>query len=274
MTPGACSVHTHSVLCDGKNTLPEMAAAAFAAGVRYFGVSGHSHTPIPWDEGNTLPSDPAEYRAQALRLRAEYEGRMEVLLGIEQDSCSLQPVPSWADYWIGSVHNLRVGGAYACVDWDAEKLETGCRELFGGDYLAMAEGYYADVAAMAARRPTILGHVDLICKLNAGNRFFDEEDPRYQDSAREALHAADPRETLLEINTGGVSRGYRADPYPAFFLLREWRAMGGEIILTSDSHSTDTIVFGYDRAAELARAAGFTRAAVLTCSGRAAVSLG
>ena len=59
MTPGACSVHTHSVLCDGKNTLPEMAAAAFAAGVRYFGVSGHSHTPIPWDVGNTLPSDPA-----------------------------------------------------------------------------------------------------------------------------------------------------------------------------------------------------------------------
>ena len=32
---------------------------------------------------------------------------MEVLLGIEQDSCSPQPVPDWADYWIGSVHNLR-----------------------------------------------------------------------------------------------------------------------------------------------------------------------
>ena len=39
MTPACCSVHTHSVLCDGKSTLAEMAEAAFAAGVRYFGVS-------------------------------------------------------------------------------------------------------------------------------------------------------------------------------------------------------------------------------------------
>ena len=42
-----CSVHTHSTMCDGKNTLAEMAAAAFAAGAASFGASGHSHTPIP-----------------------------------------------------------------------------------------------------------------------------------------------------------------------------------------------------------------------------------
>lgn len=44
LTPECCSVHTHSVLCDGKGTLAEMAAAAYAAGVRFFGASGHSHT--------------------------------------------------------------------------------------------------------------------------------------------------------------------------------------------------------------------------------------
>lgn len=63
-----------------------MAAAAYAAGVRFFGASGHSHTEIPHDAGNVLPTDPAEYRKQVLRLRTEYAGRMEVLLGIEQDS--------------------------------------------------------------------------------------------------------------------------------------------------------------------------------------------
>ena len=35
-----CSVHTHSTMCDGKNTLAEMAAAAFAAGAASFGASG------------------------------------------------------------------------------------------------------------------------------------------------------------------------------------------------------------------------------------------
>ena len=78
-----CSVHTHSILCDGKNTIAEMAQAAFAAGAVSFGASGHSHTQISWDEGCVLPADPAEYRAEVLRLREEYRGRMDVLLGIE-----------------------------------------------------------------------------------------------------------------------------------------------------------------------------------------------
>ena len=72
MTPACCSVHTHSVLCDGKSTLAEMAEAAFAAGVRYFGVSSHSPTPIPYDAGNVLPEDLTAYRQAVLSLRETY----------------------------------------------------------------------------------------------------------------------------------------------------------------------------------------------------------
>ena len=49
--------------------------------------------------------------------------------------------------------------------------------------------------------------------------------------------------------------------------------MGGRVILTSDAHSADAIVFGYDQAAELARAAGFSHSAVLTAAGTAHCSL-
>ena len=208
LTPECCSVHTHSVLCDGKGTLAEMAAAAYAAGVRFFGASGHSHTEIPHDAGNVLPTDPAEYREQVLRLREEYAGQMEVLLGIEQDSRSAQPVPDWADYWIGSVHNLYdpKTGKYHGIDWDRERL-IACRDqMFGGDMLALTEGYYRDVAAMADRRPAILGHIDLVTKLNRGNALFDEDDPRCRTAALEALHHTDPDATLLEVNTGAISR--------------------------------------------------------------------
>ena len=269
LTPECGSVHTHSVLCDGKGTLAEMAAAAYQAGVRYFGASGHSHTEIPHDAGNVLPADPAEYRAQVLALRAEYAGRMEILLGIEQDSQSPQPVPDWADYWIGSVHNLYDPrtGRYHGLDWDRERL-TACRDgMFGGDMLALAEGYYRDVAAMAERRPAILGHIDLVTKLNRGNAFFDEDAPRYRAAALEALRHADPDRTLLEINTGAVSRGYRDTPYPALFLLEAWRSMGGQVILTADAHGPETIVSGYRQAAELAKAAGYRESMLLTGRG-------
>ena len=266
LTPTACSVHTHATFCDGKSTLAEMAAAAYDAGVRYYGVSCHSHTPIPQDEGAVLPGDMTAYRRAVLELRAEYAGRMEVLLGLEWDSQS-DVTPEGFDYWIGSVHYQAGNGRFYAADWGEEHF-TACRdELFGGDALAVAEGYFREVCRVAEKKPTILGHLDLITKLNGGSRFFDEDSPRYKAAALEALHAADPAATLLEINTGGVSRGYRTAPYPALFLLREWRRMGGRIILTSDAHSADTVVYGYGQSAALAKAAGFAKSVLLTLGG-------
>ena len=267
LTYRCCSVHTHSALCDGSDAPAAMAAAAYERGVRYFGLSCHSHTPIPADEAAVLPADTTEYRAAALALRAEYAGRMEVLLGIEWDSQS-DISPEGFDYWIGSVHYQRGdNGTFYAADWGEEHFAACRDELFGGDALGVAEGYFGEVRRVAAKKPTNLGHIDLITKLNAGNRFFDEDAPRYRAAALEALHAADAAATLLEINTGGVSRGYRTAPYPALFLLKEWRAMGGRVILTSDAHRAENVLFGYEQAAELARAAGFRESAVLTAAG-------
>ena len=79
-TPYVCSVHTHATLCDGKDTLEDMAAAAYAAGVKYYGVSCHSHTPIDLDEGFVLPADMMAYREAVLRIREQYQGKMGQLL--------------------------------------------------------------------------------------------------------------------------------------------------------------------------------------------------
>lgn len=263
-----CSVHTHSTLCDGKDTLVEMARAAFEAGAVSFGASGHSHTPMPWDAGCVLPTDMTAYREEVLRLQEAYGGRMDVLLGIELDNCADVTAEGF-DYWIGSVHHLRgPSGSWYAVDLDSETLERCLREEFQGGSRRMVERYYDEVRRMAERKPTILGHMDLIAKFNRDGRFFDEADPGCRSAALEALRAADPGETLLEVNTGAMSRGYRSVPYPALFLLREWRGMGGKIILTSDAHRAGDIVYGYAQAAELARAAGFAGSSLLRLTGR------
>ncbi len=269
LTPFACSVHTHSTFCDGKNSMEEMAAAAYAAGVKCYGFSGHIHTPCPSDVGVCMAADMEAYRAQALRLREQYAGEMEILLGIEWDSCSDLQVPDWADYWIGSVHNLHNAetGRYYCMDWQAEELEQCRDEWCGGDMLAVTEQYYHDIQRVAEKKPTILGHIDLVTKLNEGNRFFDEDAPRYKAAALAALHAVDPAATVLEINTGAMARGCRDTPYPALFLLKEWRSMGGRIILTADAHTAAGILHGYDDAVASAKAAGFDRAVILTSTG-------
>ncbi len=272
LTPLACSVHTHCTLCDGADTPERMAAAAYDAGVRYLGFSCHSHTPIPEDEGAVLPRDMTAYRETVLRLRQLYAGRMEVLLGLERDSCADVRAEGF-DYWIGSVHYQQANGSFYAADWGQEQF-LACRDqVCGGDALGVVEGYFQAVCRVAEQRPTILGHLDLITKLNAHNCLFDEDAPRYRAAALEALHAADPQATLLEINTGAVARGYREAPYPAPFLLREWRKMGGDVILTADAHRASAVVFGYDMAAQAAKEAGFDHSILLTAEGRLACPL-
>lgn len=267
LTPQSCSVHTHSRFCDGKQSLEEMLDAAYEAGVRYYGASSHSWNPTGWDEGEMLPEDPVEYRRAVLEQREKWNGKMEVLLGIELDGTAGE-LPGEFDYWIGSVHYVRGGnGRHYPVDWDKAKLTACLNDGFGGDGLAMMEAYYREVEVMARRKPTILGHIDLIIKLNGAGEFFDESNPRYREAAMKALHTVDPAATLLEINTRGVSRRHRPEPYPAPFLLEEWHRMGGRVIITGDVHNKEHMVYAFDRAAEAARAAGFTEASVLTLDG-------
>ena len=275
LTPYQCSVHTHSTFCDGKNTMAEMAAAACAAGVKHYGFSGHVHSPAPADVGVCMDRDLTAYRTEAERLRQAYAGRMEILPGIEWDLCSDMPVPDWAWYWIGSVHNLYDDrtGQYYTVDWRPEMLMACRDEVFGGDMYALVEGYFAAVARVAEEKPDILGHIDLITKLNGDGCLFDEADCRYRAAVLAALHAADPTATLLEINTGAVSRGYRKTPYPAPFLLEEWRRMGGQVIVTADTHSARTILYGYRDAIELAKSAGYRESVLLTGDGWVSCSL-
>ena len=49
------SVHVHSKLCDGKNTLDEIAVTAWRNGLQTLGFSGHSHTPVSYTH-LTLPT--------------------------------------------------------------------------------------------------------------------------------------------------------------------------------------------------------------------------
>ena len=273
LTPFLCSVHTHTAFCDGKNTMEEMAEAAYKAGVRYYGVSGHSHTPAPQDKGFVLPYDMTDYRKKAMELRGQYLGKMEVLLGLEWDICS-DVVRDGFDYWIGSVHYLQPeNDRYYPVDLSEDTFAKCRDEGFNGNIKDMVQMYFKQVSRMAALNPPVLGHMDLITKFNEENRFFDENAEWYRETALQALHTVSPSKTVLEINTGAMARGYRKTPYPALFLLKEWHDMGGRIIVTADAHTAEGIVYGYNQAVSLAKEAGFTTVSVLTEKGFTECSL-
>ena len=261
------SVHCHSTLCDGKNTLQEMASAACAQGLTTLGFTGHSHTPCD-REYCMSPRRTALYKATIAKLKAEYKGKVDILCGIEWDQFSDDKRIGY-DYWIGSVHYLRgaVTGKYYEIDFRKQDLQDCINADFGGDALAAVEAYFRSVAEVAALKPDILGHIDLIKKLNRDGSFFDENSDRYRAAALGALEAAKAADCLLEVNTGAVFRGYRDDFYPGPWLLGEWNRMGGKVIITADAHSTDCLTFGYEEAARQVKAAGFNSVQVLTSAG-------
>lgn len=267
MTFLECTVHCHTNLCDGKNTPAEMAAAAAAKGIKVLGLSGHSHT--SHDDSYCMSvENTARYREEIARLNREYEGRLTILCGLEWDQWSDENLSDW-DYTIGSAHYVTgpQSGIRHSVDHNLETLQGAFKD-FDGDGLAMAEAYFTAVAEVAAKGPTILGHFDLLKKLNGSGRFFDEAHPRYRAAALAALEAAAGKVQALEINTGGVARGYREEFYPAPFLLKRWKELGGEIILTADAHSTDGLLYAFEQAAAYAKAAGFEQAVVLNGQGK------
>lgn len=256
--------HTHTRYCDGKDSVFEMAEAAAAQGLTALGFSGHSTTPFDL-RFCMAAEDLPRYAADVRRAREIYEGRMEIYLGVEDDLYGERPVFE-RDYTIGSVHYLLSGGVIYPVDESEEDLKRAVREGFGGDPLALTRCYFETVAQVQEKTQCdFVGHFDLVTKYNFG--LFDEEDPRYLGPALEALEHLCRQGAVLEINTGAMARGVRRVPYPAPVLLRAAREFGASIVLSSDCHDKEKLLYGYDEAVELAKNCGFRTARTLSPSG-------
>ena len=254
----ASNVHSHTRFSDGKNAAGEMVRAALALGFHTLGFSEHG--PADYDDAAMPRERMGDYRAEVLRLRAEYAGRIHILLGLEHDWLS-PAAPDGLDYTIESVHYVQRDGQLWCVDWTREKQQAAIRELYGGDPYALCRDYFRTVCrSIEGTGAEILGHIELVMKFNEARDLFDDADPRYRRAALECAELAAKSGRLVEINTGAMAKGYRTAPYPGEAMLRQISACGGRIMLSSDCHDARFLDHGFDRAAALARACGFRTA--------------
>lgn len=259
------NAHTHSRWCDGLDAIPDMVEAARALGFVSLGFSSHARQ--GFDPAYSMASDAqAGYFAELRALQGE-PGLPRLWAGLELDALAhpdcRREAFAHADYVIGSAHYLceSYGGAPVAVDGDPVLLRRYVDEVYHGDGLAMARDYFAiEVKALLRDRPQIIGHFDLLRKYAARLSLFDETDPAYRRLALSALEQAFPCGGVLEINTGGMARGYLTTPYPTLELLCAWRELGGSITLTSDCHDRRYLAHAFPKAAALARQAGFRTA--------------
>ena len=82
----------------------------------------------------------------------------------------------------------------------------------------------------------ILGHADLPRKTNGNGRWFDPEREAYRLRTAEIASAARAAGLVVEVNTGGLNRGYLRSPYPSPPFLRLFREQRVPAIVTADAH--------------------------------------
>ena len=237
-------LHVHTTFSDGKNTPREMVEAALCKGLTVIGFSDHSYT--PFDESYCIKRDSmGDYVREINALKREFAGRIEVKLGVEQDYYS--PSVDGVEYVIGSVHYVKANGVYLPVDESADVFMDGVKKHFGGDVYAFAEAYYDAVGDVVNKtRADIVGHFDLITKYNENDVLFSTKDPRYVSAWKKAADKLLSTGVTFEINTGAISRGYRTKPYPSNDIIAYLKSRGGKFILSSDSHSSNTLCFAFD----------------------------
>ena len=270
--------HTHSVFCDGNSTLEEVAKSAFDCGIKYLGFS--SHSAYPATTGCEMhPENFQKYKATIGELKKQFSGQMEIFFGFEADYLPPLSWPDYSyyknfnpDYLIGSVHfvwnhDVPQNGTMT-VDDETEKVKNGLENIFFGDGKKMVQTYFDHQRQMLKSCDfDIIGHIDLIRKRNAALKFFSETDSWYKNELQATAKEIAKAGVVVEINTGGMSRGAIDSPYPSLEFLKILKKLDVPILFSSDAHSSEHLVYGFDVAADLAKKAGYSERYYLTTTG-------
>lgn len=252
-------MHVHSTFsCDGEASMEEMCAAAEQKGVTKIAFTEHWDV-VPDSEGEAHYMErESEIPGVFERLRKMYEGRLELLRGIELG----QPMHNWDqaerflqkhsfDFILGSVHFYR--DKQGCI-----------QDVYYVDYnvvspRTMFEDYFADMLRMIQ-----LGCFDVLAHLDYPVRVLEGyiSGPSlkdFKDLVEPVLRKAAENGIGMEISTRGLC-DWQHRVGPEVWILKRFRELGGEFItLGSDAHRRTQLGYGMQEACKAAVEAGFSK---------------
>jgi len=273
------SLHTHTIFCDGKHDVETMCRAAYEKGLASIGFSCHA----PVGKTGLITSwhmkdeKLGEYIKEVNAARLRWKGKLPVYLGLEIDyikglrSLLDSDIKNMnLDYVIGAVHYLTPEHKEPfTVDGPLEELENGILDGYDGDGEAMLSAYLNNVLEMITQGGfDIVAHLDLVKKNHKAERspafrqrqgrWFELETPAYMKRMEEIARAISSAGLVVEVNTGGINRGYIKDPYPSPAILRLMRQYKVPVTISSDAHNANDLDGHYSEARQFLLDAGYT----------------
>ncbi|MES2571290.1 MAG: histidinol-phosphatase, partial [Verrucomicrobiota bacterium] len=242
--------HLHTPLCAHASGWPvEFAERALQLGFKEIGFADHNPMPEYFDDWRMSLAELPRYLDAVAEARARFP-ELVIRLGLECDYLpgreawieELATLAEW-DFLIGSVHYLPEG-------WEVDHPKYIGRHAGASE--PIWESYWTTYTeCIRSGLFDFVAHPDLPKKFN----YRPEGDlRRFYEPAIEAL-----RDTgiAFEINTAGLRKECR-ELYPEASFVRMAHAAGIPLLINSDAHAVDELGAGFDQAAALAIAAGYT----------------
>jgi len=243
--------HIHTSFSGDSDTPPrEQLDRAVSLGMKRVCITDHHDHDVVSDIDFEL--DFFSYFDEMLRLRAEYENRLDICIGVELGlQCRIAEYLEGLtgefpfDFVIGSVHFIDGLDPY----YD-EYFETHPKNAY--------ERFFEATLSRVKKIDCFdsLGHLDYIVRYGQkhGLSYSYREFAEYIDPI---LRVLIEKGKALECNTGALAKGMN-DPNPCREVFMRYRELGGELVtLGSDAHSPENLGFGFDRAGKMLKDCGF-----------------
>ena len=241
----------HTPLCGHAVGEPsEYVEQALRVGLEEIGFSDHAPLVSHEDARYTMTKNELPLYHQMIEAVQKKYGHFTIKLGLEADFIPgfeektkeiLSAYPY--DFVIGSVHFIdrwAFDDPEEKVKWKDKDIDRVYRDYYKLLRLSAESGLF-----------DIMGHVDLVKKF--GHRATADMTDEVQKTAEtfKRSHVA------VEINTSGLRKPVK-EIYPSLEILKAYQKAGVPITFSSDSHDPKDVGRDYDKAAEWARAAGYT----------------
>lgn len=259
-------MHTHGCFSDGKGNFSDFVKSAQEKGLVSLGFSDHS--PVPIDNVWSMKKHLLEgYFNEINLVKKSTLTNIDLYAGMELDYIPGIDVKKYIDfdklpldYFIGSVHYIysSILDKYLEVDGPPDQFEILVKKGFKGKGADVFKAYYNNVREMICTYvPVVVAHIDLITKNNKENIYFETSSSDYLNEIEKTLDTIKLYGTIIEINAGGMSRGYMDRPYPSEYILDKCIEKEIPITLNSDAHSPNTLAYEFDNIIEYIKIRGF-----------------
>ncbi|WP_227936582.1 histidinol-phosphatase HisJ [Alkalihalobacillus deserti] len=268
--------HIHTPFCPHgtKDSLHKYCEAAIKH--KLTGITFTEHAPLPYSFVDPTPEqdsgmrwdDLEIYLKEVNKLKKEYKGDLEILVGLEVDyiegfeketTIFLDEFGPELDDSILSVHFLKINSEYVCIDYSPDVFEQASDLL--GSIDSVYKLYYQTVLKsvqkdLGRNKPHRIGHITLARKFHkkfpASNPFTGELSTLLVEVKKKGYE--------LDYNGAGTVKPLCKEPYPFNDVIQDAINLNIPLVYGSDAHQAASLLCGYS---ELSPQATFVKPAKL-----------